>query len=150
MSGPPVFVYTLPMPPKAAPRPRLGNGRAFNTTQYTRWKQDAAVLLSAAKRAHQLSTIETACALAVEFVLPRPKKRPPKNSLHLMYWHPTNDYPYPHRPDLDNLAKSIKDALTQAHVWADDCLVVETSQTKEAGCEPAIHITISLVHPEHD
>lgn len=150
MSGPPVFVYTLPMPPKAAPRPRVTRRGTFNPTAYTAWKRDAILLLSAAKRNQQIPTIEVACALLLEFTLPRPQNPPRKGSLHRDYWHPTDDYPYPCKPDLDNLTKAVKDAMTGAHIWADDCLVVSTTQDKHAGDTPRIDITINLVHPETD
>ena len=148
MSGPAVFRYTLPMLPKTAPRPRGGRHNFYNPPEYTRWKADAALLLAAARANHQLPTIEVGCSLMLEFVLPRPKSLPAKGSLHRLYWQKGEDYPYPLRPDIDNLAKSIKDAMTQAHIWADDALIVETTQTKHAGDQPGVHITVHIVEPE--
>ncbi|NBW12823.1 MAG: RusA family crossover junction endodeoxyribonuclease [Caulobacteraceae bacterium] len=34
------------------------------------------------------------------------------------------------RPDVDNLAKAIMDALTKAGIWSDDCQVVEGKTSK--------------------
>lgn len=47
------------------------------------------------------------------------------------------------RPDLDNMAKSILDALTDGGAWADDAQVTSLFLSKYNGPEPLVAITIS-------
>lgn len=150
MSGPPVFIYTLPLRPVAASRPRVTRKGVFYQEPYASWKVTAPNLLRAALlRAGITEPIRLAVALQVEMVFPRPKQKPARGTLHRQYWHPTEDYPYPCKPDVDNVLKAVKDALTEAGAWIDDNQVVNLGDTtKWAGSDPRIEITINIVHPE--
>jgi len=46
------------------------------------------------------------------------------------------------RPDLDKLERAISDALTDAHVWADDGQVVNSHTQKWYAETPGVHITV--------
>jgi len=52
------------------------------------------------------------------------------------------------RPDLDNLEKSVMDALTAAAVWNDDAQVVEKVSAKVAALSDFIAVTIISLQPE--
>lgn len=68
-------------------------------------------------------------AIVVGFVMPRPKHHygTGRNAALLKpgapIWHT-------HKPDGDKLQRAIFDALTQAHVWRDDALVVKSAWSK--------------------
>lgn len=51
--------------------------------------------------------------------------------------------PRTQRPDLDNMAKNILDALTDAGCWADDSQVVSLQLEKHNAPSPCIVITLS-------
>lgn len=52
------------------------------------------------------------------------------------------------RPDLDNLAKPVLDALTDSGVfWEDDSAVYELHLGKRYSADPGVHITISSAQP---
>jgi len=74
------------------------------------------------------------CAVTLELVfhLPRPKSLPKKVVHHTK------------RPDLDNLAKAVKDAL-RSIVYRDDSLVVELHVRKVFGERPGVEIRIAAV-----
>ena len=153
MSGPPVLSVFIGGDPVSAPRPRAYRGAAgragvYMPQRYTQWKRSAALILRARWGHHE--PIQTAVAVAVEVVIPRPQRRP-SSGLGRMYWHPEEDYPAPVGGgwgDLDNYIKSALDALQDARIIRDDAQVVELTATKHAGTQPGLHITLSLVHPE--
>jgi len=72
------------------------------------------------------------CAVVLELVfhLSRPKSLP-KRVVH-----------HTKRPDLDNLAKAVKDAI-RSIVYRDDSLVVELHARKQFGERPGVEITAS-------
>jgi Holliday junction resolvase RusA-like endonuclease len=148
MSGPPVFSVTIPGDPVPASRPRFDSvrRRTYTTGKYAGWKHGAAILCRAAWG--RTEPITRAVAVSLEVTLPRPLRRPTAGAAHRDYWHPTDDYPSPVKPDIDNLAKAALDALTQGRVIADDSLIVELSVTKYAGNTPGVTITVSIVEPE--
>lgn len=49
------------------------------------------------------------------------------------------------KPDLDNLAKQLKDAMTRMRFWEDDRQVVELSCKKIYGQEPCWHVTVEEI-----
>lgn len=150
MSGPAVFRYTLPLKPVAASRPRVTRRGTYYKEPYASYKKSAPVLLRAALRSQGITEpIGLAVALSCVFVLPRPESKPAKGTLHRAYWHPTEDYAYPCKPDMDNLIKAVKDALTEAGAWHDDNQVVHYGEPlKLAGSQPRTEIEIHIVHPE--
>lgn len=67
--------------------------------------------------------------LDIAFYLPRPKSRKKEKYVAT-------------KPDLDNLAKAVMDALSDAEVWRDDALVVQLTASKiysnKTGCKVVI------------
>jgi len=51
------------------------------------------------------------------------------------------------RPDLDNLAKSVLDSLTDAGWWKDDSLVCDLRLLKIHGPEPSVQVFVREVEP---
>lgn len=127
-------VAGLPKPQPRAKAARIG-GFIRLYTPYTKDAKDwrSAVIAAALPFAAQVSG---AAELRLHFALPRPKAHFLKAGLR-------PDAPaYPiARPDTDNLAKLVMDALTEAGVWPDDCVVCSThihkryaDGTTEPGC----------------
>lgn len=122
--------FTVPACPVPQPRQRhrvvtTGDGRAFaqNYTSRTDPVQAfKATVRMAAQAAYQGGPLDGPVRVVATFILPRPKyltwKRKPMPRQHSAA-----------RPDLDNLAKSLKDALTGL-LWVDDIQVSVMSLEK--------------------
>lgn len=50
------------------------------------------------------------------------------------------------RPDIDNLTKSVLDAITDLEIYADDSQVCELAISKKRTVEPSIHIVIEQMN----
>lgn len=50
------------------------------------------------------------------------------------------------RPDIDNLTKSVLDAITDLEIYADDSQVCELAISKKRTAEPSIHIVIEQMN----
>jgi Holliday junction resolvase RusA-like endonuclease len=46
------------------------------------------------------------------------------------------------KPDRDNLDKAVLDALTELHLWRDDCAVCDGQLAKVWAASPGCHVTI--------
>lgn len=127
----------LPIAPMPCPRPRVAlRGRvpvAYYPKDYTAWKNQAADLIaSLLPPDHQPyeGPVEASIICAVE----RPK---------------STNLPAP-RPDADNYAKAVMDAMTQAGVWKDDSKVVRLAITKrwtQSGEAPCVYIRVNETIP---
>lgn len=119
--------------PAAQPRPRMvrATGRTYNPPTADAWK--AAV--KATWRAAYEQALDRHLHLRLVFYMPRPKAHlTSKGQL-------TKSAPQFHaqKPDIDNLAKAVMDALTDCGAYKDDCQIVELRVSKHwateiAGC----------------
>lgn len=137
-----VFEAFAPGIPKGQPRPRAfargGKVAVYDPGTAEGWK--SAVAIACQELAQRQLT--GALSVILEFYLPRPKGHLRKDgSLKPLapLWHIS-------KPDLDNLAKAVLDALTAIGAWQDDRQVAQLALTRywaNAG-EPSgclIHIT---------
>jgi len=124
--------YTLGLVPRGASRPRAarGGGRVYMPPEHRAW-MDAAVTMLREQR--QGDPILTPVCVEVLAYWPLPKARPAwcdretwKNRAV------TFGVAYATKPDADNVAKIVLDALVDAGVLADDRLVVELHVVKRA------------------
>lgn len=115
-----LFVEGIPAP---QPRPRMcRNGHVYNPKSADKWK-------NAVMQAVFAHAVKTGCNTQLEgpvrvkmlFVLPRPKAHKKETFVSV-------------RPDLDNYAKAVLDALTDIHVWADDGQVAQLFAEKSYHC----------------
>lgn len=76
----------------------------------------------------------TPIELSIVFVMPRPSNQ---------YWKtkPTPSYPHTKKPDADNLAKAVKDALTGV-IWRDDSQVCDMRVVKRVASGDELPRTI--------
>lgn len=114
--------------PIGQPRPRafarkMGNkfvARVYDAGTAEEWKSIVAV---AARSALPSAPIGVPVRVELEFAMPRPVGHfgSGRNAAVLKSSSPSHPVG---KPDLDNLAKAVLDALTQIGMWADDSLVV--------------------------
>ena len=121
----------VPGVPKPQPRPRAfargGRARVYDPGTAEGWKSAVATAL----RAHIPETpVTDAVDVRVTFYLPRPKGHlgTGRNAAVLRPSAPRRPTP---RPDLDNLAKAVLDALGELGFWRDDAQVCRLDAAKE-------------------
>ena len=133
------FSFKVNGQPKPQPRPRAfvrgGRASVYNPDSAKEWKNAVRYAV------HGLinKPISRPVNVCLEFYMPRPKShyRSGKFS-HVL----KDSAPRRHvkTPDVDNLAKAVLDALTNANAWVDDAQVVTLLVTKqwddltESGC----------------
>jgi Holliday junction resolvase RusA-like endonuclease len=77
------------------------------------------------------------------FYFPRPKYM-----LEKPFVYGADAIPYEVKPDTDNLDKAVKDAMTEADVWADDCRVYSGETSKWYSCiggAPGVRIELETL-----
>ena len=122
-----IFVHGTP---KGQPRPRAfsrgGMTRVYDPGTAEGWKSAIAEEI----REHlPEKPLEHPVWLSLVFVMPRPKLHygSGKNAGKLK---PDAPYYFTPKPDADNLAKAVMDALTQVGLWRDDSLVCKLTVVK--------------------
>lgn len=147
----PIIRFVVPAVPVPQPRPRaVMAGKHARVHELTHVKQAdgtrrphaivafKATCRMAAQAAYSGPPADEALALHATFVLPRPKSK-------IWKTRPMERYPHVGKPDLDNLVKGLKDALSGI-LWRDDGLVCGESLWKfvAAGDEqPHVVVMIS-------
>ena len=121
--------FFIPGKPVAASRPRFARGRVYIPKKVVAW-QDF-VRLSA--RPHRPSApISGAVSLRLVFTLPLPKRA--KKSLL--------GAEVVKRPDIDNLAKSVMDGLSE--FWGDDSQVYSLHACKLYAAADPVGVTVAI------
>lgn len=117
--------------PKGQPRPRAfarnfggkWQARVYDSHTAEGWKSQIALTWKSSSRGD--CRFEGPVRLRIEFNVPRPKSHFKKGELR-------HDRPafVVKKPDVDNYAKAVMDALTQLGVWGDDSQVTTLEATK--------------------
>jgi Holliday junction resolvase RusA-like endonuclease len=126
--------------PKGQPRPRAfsrgGKARVYDPGTAEGWKSAVAI----AAKDHRGARLEGAIFVQLYFYMPRPKShldRHGNTKRTAPLWHTQ-------KPDADNLAKAVLDALTEIQIWQDDAQVSHLTVRRlwaslgHSGCQ--IHI----------
>lgn len=128
--------------PKAQPRPRAfrrgDRAAVFDPGTAEQWKGLVAL---ASREFRPDAPVEGPVAVELRFFLPRPKARSRAKDPH-------GEMPCTSKPDADNLAKAVLDALTQEGWWRDDAQVVRLAVEKwwhAKGGRPGMSATITEV-----
>ena len=121
---------TVPIKPMGAPRPRVTRYGTHNPKAYTDYKE-AIRLAWVAK--HKGYPVDGPVHMRASFVFAKPKSWTKKRKAEAK-WHTR-------RPDLDNLIKSVKDALN-AVAYRDDAQVFSIKADKLDGDHDAVVVTI--------
>ncbi len=121
----PILSINFPGDPIAHARPRMGRGGRFYTPEKTRtYRQNLANAIIAEMTGS-----------------PYQKGAHDTYALNAVFYRSTRQ-----RIDIDNLIKTVFDAVTQTGFWADDCRVHEVSARIEKASEnPRVEFSISLL-----
>ena len=122
------FVLNTTPTPQARPRHTVMNG--FSRTYKTAAQKSNEATLDALLAMHAPETpIHGAVSLEFAAVFPVPASASKKKQREMLdgFVHHT------HKPDLDNLTKQLKDAMTRLQFWQDDRQVVRTVCEKRYG-----------------
>lgn len=135
----------VPAVPVAQPRQRhaiRGKGKQRFVTNYTPSKHPVtdfkATVRMAARSEYDGPPLQGALSVWALFVLPRSKAKQWKTK-------PMPRFPHTGRPDIDNLQKSIFDALTGT-LWISDSQIAHTNVIKVVASgdeQPHVEITVS-------
>lgn len=113
--------------PKGQPRPRAfafhGKARVYDPGTAEGWKSSVAF---AAKPFLPASPIDCPVRLWIQFNMPRPKSHLRKDGS----LKPSAPLNFTAKPDADNLAKAVMDALTTIGFWKDDAQITTLTAVK--------------------
>ena len=135
------FNFTADGLPKGQPRARAfafgGKARMYDPGTAENWKSCVAL---AAKPVLPATPLDGPLTLSLAFRFPRPKSHFTKKGLRL-----TAPVYVTAKPDLDNAAKAIMDALTQLGAWKDDAQVATLNVLKVYGDRPGCDVSIGTL-----
>lgn len=148
----PIFAAFIPGKTPGKPRPRVTSRGTYLPRAYQQWTTRAVFAVRSARvtSARDLAVIDHAVAAHVSVVLPAPKSRPAKSSTaRRALWMPPADggepFAWMGKPDADNAAGSVLDALVKGGALVDDTLVSRLEVSLYASHDPArvgAHVTI--------
>ena len=136
---------TIPGPPVPFARPRFDgrSGRAYQDRDYAAWRRGAALVLRAARGP---TIADGPVSVRVAAYSPRPARRP--DWCDRAAWATGEATPAVTRCDLDNVAKAVLDACTDAGLWSDDRQVasIDARQWYAAvGDPPRVVVSVEAV-----
>lgn len=136
--------YVINMEPMASPRPRFsGRGgfvKSYMPKEYTNWKKQFLLAWSL----YQAEKFEQGQALSVKIIF---YIKPPASFSKVKKNHPLLEsevIPVIKKPDIDNLQKSVLDALN-GYAWHDDNQISDIYARKLYSLKPRIEIWIEGV-----
>tara|TARA_R110000824_G_scaffold283522_1_gene471895 strand:+ start:2284 stop:2745 length:462 start_codon:yes stop_codon:yes gene_type:complete len=135
--------YILPLAPVPAPRPRVTKWGTYYPKTYKTFLADCVTLLAALHKGH--SIIEPA-SVEIDFYIKRPQRLMRKTD-------PPGRVIHDRKPDIDNLTKSVLDALTKSGIVLDDSRIAQLTARKfysEKGIRPRIEIIIQTLSGHND
>ncbi|MBE3586550.1 MAG: RusA family crossover junction endodeoxyribonuclease [Thermoanaerobacter sp.] len=128
-------VYGHPVPKARARVVRTKNGKTVSYTpgRTADWENSIRAQALACRQEKLLNgPLDGPLVVAMTFYLLRPKSRPKREK-----WPDR-------RPDLDNLVKSVKDALNGI-IWTDDARIVDMRARKRYDSQPRVEIVVRKV-----
>lgn len=138
------IAYGTPQP-KGSTRAFMRPGMRFPvvTSDNPNLKGWAAHVRTEAQRHHDGFISDRPVRVCLHFELKRPKRLLTKTFRDRGLWHTT-------KPDLDKLARAVKDALTGV-LWTDDSQVAQLVAEKvyvDAETGPCVHVTVEELRAE--
>lgn len=128
--------FIVPGEPQGKGRPRFGNGRTYTPAKTIEYERRIARKAAEAMRhfPHDLTTLPVRVRIDVY-------KGVAKSWTKAKRARALDGQEVPGKPDLDNVAKAVLDALN-AVVYADDVQVVRLLVTKQYSMEPRLVVTV--------
>lgn len=125
-----VWEFSVPGEPKGQPRAKafarkMGStyvARVYNPGTAEAWKSAIAIAVREHGLAGRMLTGPVRLRMSCHFQRPKSHFGAGKNAAHLKAGAPQHHLG---KPDLDNVVKAAKDAMTQLGVWRDDSQVIE-------------------------
>lgn len=134
-----IFNMTIDRIPVAKGRPRFHRcGNFIKTYTPTKTKDEEKIIATMIRQEWTFEPVETPLSVSIEFYMPIPKSfsKKRKNEIEL------GQNEYDKRPDLDNLAKLVLDAMNGL-VFKDDALIHKLNLVKCYSSKPRIYICIN-------
>ena len=138
------YTATIPGDPRGKGSVRVGRHGAYRDDATAAYMRGCILSLRAARTG---PTLASPCAIDLVAYLRRPARLVP-NPRARTPQAPAEAFPAPTKPDADNIAKAILDALTQAGVISDDCRCVDLRVRKlyvAIGQAPCVVVTVAAV-----
>ena len=143
------YTATIPGDPRGKGSVRVGRHGAYKDAATESYMRGCILSLRAARTGPMIAS---PCAIDIVAYLRRPARLVP-NPRARTPQAPAWAFPAPTKPDADNVAKAILDALTQAGVISDDCRCVDLRVRKMyvgVGQAPCVVVTVSTLPPPQD
>lgn len=99
----------------------------YSPAEYKEWQKEAVRQLTEEREFQALDILLGPVTVGIIVTVPRPK---------------TTKLPHP-KPDVDNYAKAVLDAMTDAGIWANDSQVAFLVIQKEWGDDASIALTVT-------
>jgi len=128
--------FTVPGEPQGKGRPRFGNGRTYTPAKTVAYEQLIARTAAEAMRHLPYELTALPCYVRVDVY-----KGVPKSWTQAKRARALDGQEIPGKPDLDNVAKAVLDALN-AVVYADDVQVTRLLVTKQYSLEPRLVVNV--------
>lgn len=125
--------FTVPGEPQGKGRPRFGNGRTYTPAKTIEYERRIA---TRAAEAMPCPATALPCYVRVDAY-----KGVPKSWTKAKRARALDGQEVPGKPDLDNVAKAVLDAMNGV-VYADDQQVVRLLVTKQYSLEPRLVVTV--------
>jgi len=138
------YSATIPGHPRGKGSVRVGRHGAYRDAATESYMLACILSLRAARTG---PTITGPCAIDIVAYLRRPARLVP-NPRARTPQAPARAFPAPVKPDADNIAKALLDALTQAGVISDDCRCVDLRVRKlyaAIGQAPCVVVGVACV-----
>lgn len=132
--------FTVLATPRGQGRPRAGNGTIYKAREDKAWEK--LILTSYAAENPGAKPYSGAVKVSVETVIPVPISKPRRIQDDMM----TGKIPAVKKPDVDNVAKAVLDALNGG-AWLDDKQVVMLTVKKRYGHPARLTVEIEEVCP---
>jgi len=124
------LTFTVPGAPVPKARPRVTRHGTYTPAKTKDYEAKVAILAKKAMLEQGFKLTRDAVELRIDFYLPRPQSHYGTGRNKAIIKDQYKDIYHITKPDLDNLIKSIKDALNKI-AWKDDSQVMDIRATKD-------------------